>query len=321
MAVRQVYSLDVARRELAQLTHEKNLIVSYAVSEDLQRVVYAAQVPNPPAARRRHGVVVGSQSFWGVKFGQDDLGVQQRIYRFFVADVASALPPRALGDAFEGRLAIPLVNISPDGRWALLHRHELDHLATWERQYPMVAEISKELDRGPQVDPLRYFSGTMNYVPRVTVAWRLDDGMAQTVLEAPDDTLPGAYQMLRHSLWLGRGKSVVVAGTHLPLAADGKTSTASHVIEYWPDRGQWADVAALDGRLEELRALPDGFLVVDGTHRREFRRQADGGWRESTGDAKAPAQRGTPIGRLHVDQALNRSPDVFAGAVPANRRA
>ncbi len=307
----QVYSLDVARRELSQLTHEKNLIVSYAASQDLQRVVYAAQVPNPPLREGAHGVVVGSQSFWSVKFGQDNLATQQRMYRFFAADAASAQPPRALGAAFEGRLAIPLVSISPDGRWALLHHQAPERLAAWEREYPMVAEVSKEFSRAEEVDPLRYFSGTVSYVPRVTRAWRLDDGKAQTVVDAPDDTLPGAFQMQQHSLWLGTGTSVVLAGTHLPRTPDGKTSPASHVIEYWPDRDRWADIATLQDRLAEVHPLHDGFVVLDGARRRAFHRQADGGWRESTADAQASAQPRTAW-TLHVVQGLNRAPDVYA---------
>ena len=40
----QVFGLDVVTRELTPLTHEKDVIVSFAVSRDLRRVVYAVQV-------------------------------------------------------------------------------------------------------------------------------------------------------------------------------------------------------------------------------------------------------------------------------------
>jgi dipeptidyl aminopeptidase/acylaminoacyl peptidase len=306
----QVYRLDLPKRELVQLTHETNLIVSYAVSQDLQRAVYAVQVPNPPLRAGAHSVVVDSQSFWSVKFGQNDLRAQQRVYQFFVADVTSPRAPRALGSAFEGHAATPIVSIAPDGRWALLPRYEPQHLAAWERQYPMIEEASKKYARSQQVDPLRYFSNPLSYVPRRMTAWRLDDGKEQMVVDAPNDALPGALQMRADRLWQGTGTSVVLAGTHLPLTPDGKTSSASHVIEYWPDRGQWADIATLENRLEGAHSLADGFVVLDGTRRREFHRQAEGGWRESTVGADGHAQ--SSAWTLHVVQGLNQSPDVYA---------
>lgn len=316
----QVYRLDVPKRELAQLTHETNLIVSYAASQDLQRVVYAAQVPNPPLREGAHGVVVGSQSFWSVKFGQNDLRAQRRVYRFFVADAGSTGAPRPLGaSVVDSSIASPIVSLSPDGRWALLPRYEPERLAAWERQYPMIEELSRRFARSQQVDPLRYFSNPLSYVPRRMTAWRIDDGKEQTVVDAPDDALSGASQQRPDRLWQGSGTSVVLAGTHLPPASDGRVPPASHVIEYWPDSGRWIDIATLEKNLEEAHALRDGFMVVDGARHREFHRQKDGGWQESTGHAETQMQ-GDATWKLRIVQALNQPPDVYAFG-PAGRTA
>jgi dipeptidyl aminopeptidase/acylaminoacyl peptidase len=303
----QVFSLDIRTRKLAQLTHERNLIVSYAVSQDLQRVVYAIQVPNPPLKDGAHSVVVGSQSFWDVKFGQHDLVAQDHVYRYFVSDVASPRPPRALGEAFADQNSVwPTVSVSPDGRWAVLPHWEPERLAEWERDYPMVAELSRKYAHSQHIDPLGYFSKPTSYVPRRMMAWRLDDGEEQAILDAPDDAVPGSWQLRSDRFWQGSGESVVLTGTHLPLKPGNQESREAHIIEYWPDSKRWAVIAKLHNHAMEAYALPDGFLVMDGEVRREFHRQADGGWREGSSNSPAPAW------HLRIDQSLNQPPDVYA---------
>jgi dipeptidyl aminopeptidase/acylaminoacyl peptidase len=231
------------------------------------------------------------------------------MYRSFVVDVASPQPRRPLGIPFRIRAAFK-VSISPDGRWALLPRFEPERLTAWGRQYPMIGELEKEFGWSVQVDPLHYFSTLDAVVPRRMVAYRLDDGKEQTVVDAPDDLYVPGFGGREDRLWQGTGKSVVLAGTYLPTARDGRTSPASHVIEYWPDTARWIDIATLNARLKEAHPLRDGFFVLDGEQRREFHRLADGGWRESTGraDVAVPAQDWT----LRIVQGLNQPPDVYA---------
>ncbi len=308
----QVYGLDVRTRKLVQLTSEKNLIVSYAASQDLRRVVYAIQVPNPPLKDGEHSVVVGSQSFWDVKFGQHDLVAQDHVFQYFVSYTASPRQPRALGDAFVDRNSVwPTVSVSPDGRWAVLPRWEPERMAAWERDYPMVAELSQKYAHSQHADPLGYFSKSTSYVPRRMTAWRLDDGKEQAILDAPDDALPGSAQFRSDRFWQGTGESVVLTGTHLPQTQGGQESAAAHAIEYWPDTGRWTVIARLKNHAMEAHALPDGFLIIDGEVRREFHRQAGGGWREAT--EGTPVKAGGGAGwTLHITQGLNQPPDVYA---------
>ena len=316
----EVYSLDIGTRKLVQLTHETSPILSYAASQDLRRVVYSVQVPNPPLKPGARSVVVGTQSFWGVKFGQHDLPSQDPVFQYFVADAAS---PRArpLGAAFPARSeAWPLVSMSPDGRWAVLPRWEPERQATWVHDYPAVDQLSRSYSHSQQLDPLSYFSAPTGYVPRRMTAWRLDDGKEQTILDAPDDAQPGAAQFRADRLWQGTGESVVLAGTYLPLVKGSQESPASYVIEYWPQTGRWVPIAKLKSHLEEAHALPGGFMVKDGETRREFHLQAGGGWRESSGDAKERPTAGSAW-TLHIAQGLNQPPDVYAvGPAGESRR-
>lgn len=306
----QVYRLDLPGRKLVQLTHEKGRIVSFAASDDLRRVVYDVQVPNPALREGQHAIVVENKSFWSVKSDQHDLDAQDRMHRYFVVDVGSPRPARALGEPFrEANGGVPLVSISPDGRWALLPRYERDRLAAWASQYPLVDEFYQTMSRSAHVDPLRYFSEPDSYVARRLVACRLDDGREQTIVDAPDDARADSVRR-GEPLWQGRGESVVLAGTFLPPGSDGKTPPSPHVIEYRPDSGRWTDIATLEHRLVTTHRLRDGFLVVEGTRRREFHRQPGGGWREST-DGQ-PSGSPEPAWTLHLPQGLNQPPDVYA---------
>lgn len=316
----QVYSLDIQTRALVQLTHEANPILSYAASTDLQRVVYSVQVPNPPLKAGQRAVVVGRQSFWSVKFGQTDMSEQDCVYQYFVTDTASSRT-RPLGAAFpEQAPARPIVSISPDGRWAVLPRWESGHRAAWEHDYPGIAELSAAYGFARQNDPLGYFTKPIGYVPRRMVAWHLHDATEKTILDVPDDAMPGYPQLRADRLWQGTGESVVLAGTYLPLAPGSHEATSSHVIEYWPQTGRWSDIATLHDHAADAHALPGGFTVMDGKARREFKRGAGGGWTEST-DAPAGRPGASPSWTLHISQGLNQPPDVYArGPAGASKR-
>ena len=316
----QVYSVDVMTRQLNQLTFGSGHIVSFDVSRDLQRVVYAAQVPNPPMQPGAHSVVVANQSFWSVKFGQHDLRAQRRRYRYFVAECGSHKPARPLGAAFdEGSGFEPRVSISPDGRWALLPRYEPGRQLAWARQYPMVAQATERIGPSVNLDPIGYFSHPFAYVPRRMVAYRLSDGSEQTVVDAPDDATVGIGQLRSDRLWQGEGKSVVIAGTHLPIGAGAEPATGSYIVEYWPDFGRWKVIAALDGRLGAAYAIAgrrDAFMAIDGDRRRTFERREDGNWHEldagSAAELSATIQRLRGAWKLTVQQALDEPPEVVA---------
>ncbi|MFG6490044.1 prolyl oligopeptidase family serine peptidase [Roseateles sp. BYS78W] len=310
----QVYRLDLLTHDLQQLTWATTPIVSFAASADLRRVLYAAQVPNPPLKAGARSFVMADQSVWSAKFGQNRLASQIRKYGFFVAD-AGATQPRALGEPFfMANLAPPQVSISPDGRWALLPRYEPQRTLDWSRQYPMVAEIIAAYGPAVRNDPLRYYSGSRVQSARRKTVWRLDDGLEQTVVDAPDDSQPAGFQERPDHVWQGGGTSVVLAGTHLPLGVGGNTSTASHVIEYWPDTGRWTVVAKLANRLDRLLPRREGFAVIDGARRREFRRDG-AGWREIAGQG---SEASSSAWTLRVRESLNEPPDIVADG-PADR--
>lgn len=311
----QAYRLDVRSGHLAPLTRETLPIVSFAVSEDLRRVVYVAQIPKPPLGPGERSVVVANQSFWSVKFGQNDLRAQDRQYRYFTTSGDGREPSRPIGPVFAERSSqAPGVSISPDGRWALLPRYELGRQLAWAAEYPLVADLLKRAGPSLSIDPIGYFSRPRSYVVRQLVAHRLADGHEQVVIDAPDDAWPGVGQTRSDRLWQKGGKSVVIAGTHLPLAAG--RGNGSHIVEYWPDSGRMEVIAGLDGRLEAAYSVPgprDAFVAMDGSRRRWFERAPDGQWKELAAVRDAgPAVSGQPAWALHLEQSLNQPPDLWA---------
>jgi dipeptidyl aminopeptidase/acylaminoacyl peptidase len=336
----QVYKVNTRTRRLVQLSFSPMGVVSYAVSGDLRRVLYTAPHPNPPLGPDARSVVVGNQSFWSVKFGQHDLRAQQRRYQYFVAESGSRRPARALGAPFaEASSFVPSVSISPDGRWALVPRYEPERQLAWGQQYPLVAQATARFGSALTTDPLNYFSRPGGYVARRLVAYRLADGREQTVVDAPDDSLPAGAQARSDRLWQRGGRSVVIAGTHLPLPADDERGVlappgadayqagASHLIEYWPDTGRWEVIAPLRGRLEAAHQTPgarEGFVAIDGGQRRQFQRQAGGAWQElaSTQVASGAAATGARLGAgwaLRIAEGLNVPTDLVADG-PDGRR-
>lgn len=306
----QAYRLDLTAKAVTRLTFEATPVVSFDVSRDGRRIVYAVQVPNPPMKDGARSIVIGTQSFWSVKWGQQRLQSQVRKYRFYVADIGTSAKPRPLGEPFfESNVAKPVVSIAPDGRWALLPRYEPERTLAWSRDYPLLSEVMARWAPALQSDPLRYYTGTLLKTARRMTAWRLDDGQEKVVVDAPDDAMVGSPQYRSDRLWQGSGESVILAGTHLPKAADGSVPRKSYVIEYWPDSGRHAVIARMSERVRTAYATPDGFVVVDGDRPRRFQRADAGGWREIP--AAAPQETGQAWS-LRIQQALNEPPDVVA---------
>lgn len=304
----QVYSVDLQTRQVSRLTYSPISIWSFAISSDLTRLVYVAVVPNPPLKEGARSIVVGNQWARGVLYGQEPLKNQITRFQFYAEDVGSGASRRPLGDPFLlTNAGLPVANISPDGRWAILPHYERERSPAWRQQYPLIDQITKVHGPAMQMDPLGYFTGSTAYTARRMVAWRLDDAQVRTIVDAPDDALTGGGQSRRDKVWLSTGTSLVLAGTHLPLG-EGQTSTASHVIEYWPDSGRWISIASLNGRLRNAVGLGDRLEVDDGGTTRQFERLQDGGWREVAPAPLAARSDWT----LQLRQALNEPPDLVA---------
>ena len=319
----QVYRIDVLTRRLTQMTDAPHGVLFFDLPADLRRVVYVAPVPNPAVPPGVHSVVVGNKSFWSIYGRPDDFRSQQRRFRYYVADAGVGGKSRPLGEVFAERSGgFPSASISPDGRWLLLPTYEPGRQLDWAKQYPPIAETTAKFGPSSAMDPLAYFSRPTSYVPRRHLAYRLKDGLARVVVDAPDDAV-AANQLRTDRLWMDGGTSVVIAGTYLPQragvaeAAEAADTAASHIIEYWPDSGHWKPIAELKQRLKAAHRVPgtaSTFVAIDGEQRRRFERGPDGAWREvvEPGEGEGGSESARKAWRLHVRQALDLPPDIVA---------
>lgn len=313
-ALHQVFQVDTLTHALTQLTFSPTGVMSFAASEDLRTVLYVAQQSNPPVAEGRRSVVVGNQSLWSVMHGQNDLNLQTRTYRYFVVDRSNPRKPRSLGEPFALIGVRPLISLSPDGRWAVLPYNEPERHLEWIKRYPMVAEAAGKVGANVLADPLQYYSRSSGYFPMRMLAYRLSDGQPQDIVDAPDSG--GAEQP--QLLWQGHGRSLIIAGTHLPLKGGGSAmpGTGAYIVEYWPDSGRWETVAAVAGRVKAVKTLSrDGFSVTDEGGQRAFMRRADGAWQELDAAAAGPGASAAsePLAwSMRILQTLDQPPEIVA---------
>lgn len=310
----QVFQVDTATRALTQLTFSPTGVIAFATSDDLHTVLYAARVNNPPLKAGHRSVVVGNQSFRSVMQGQNEPMAQVLRFRYHVAERDRARKPRTLGtDVFELITPYPLMSLSPDGRWAVLPHDEPQRHQGWIRDYPLVAEATRQFGPGLITDPLSYYSRRSGYAPMRLLAYRVSDGMPQAVVDAPDS---GTLRAMPQLLWQGRGRSLIVAGTHLPLRADRPAhSPSAHIVEYWPESGRWQAIAEMAGRVNDARWVSqDEFLASDDNGRRHFRRLAGGRWGEVEAPAAEPDAAGSErsVWALRIRQSLNTPPEIVA---------
>lgn len=324
----QVFTLALSGGELAQRTFEAEPVLSYGMASGHGRVVYAVRVPNPPFQPGDRSVVVGAQSFYSINFGVTNPPSQRLQLQYAVIDPGRRGPGRRLGDVVPAIAAplMPDISVSPDGRWALIPHYEQARHLEWAQTYPLMGETARDFGPALSLDPRGYFIRPRQWLARRHVAWRLDDASARPVVDAPDDATPAMPSRV-DTLWQPDGRSVIIGGTHLPLAPAAGASTASHVIEYWPDTGTHRIVAPLEGRLEWLRSSGDGgFTVqVEGRGRSVFVRAREGGWTSAPAAAELREESdhdGYALAdgwQLRIEQALNEPADVTARG-PAGQR-
>lgn len=321
----QAYRIDTLTRQVTQLTHSPYGVMTFDVSQDLQRVVYVEPVQNPAYLPGARSLVAGAKSFWSVHGRQDSFRTQLRRFQYVIADAGARGSARPVGESFaESSGGFPRASISPDGRWLLLPKYEPGLQRAWGARYPQVAEATAAYGPSVNLDPLGYFSRPSTYVPRRLMVYSLVDGQVRAVLDAPDDSL-SATQRRTDRLWQDGGRSVIIAGTYLPPPKGAETASpapdaASHIIEFWPETGTWKPIAKLAHRLQDV--LPGAsaadasarFVAIDGDRHRAFERGRDGDWREvAETPAEVPRTAATPAAwRLQVRQAMDLPPDIVA---------
>lgn len=214
----QVYVIDTRTRQVTQRTRSPARIISYGISNDGATIVYAAQVATDTAAqytRRVNGVVAlpGEPGF----LFDSDAAYDSNVQVFAQSEGRGAarslfFTRRSTIDYFEKS---GFIEVSPDGRNAILGMHLLDSLPRrWQ---------------GYRSETLRDFIDVREIAPP-SYGWiDLQTGQVSLLIDAP--SVWGGTT----ATWSADGKTVIATG-FLPLDSTNQTAmrlsqTAGGVIE------------------------------------------------------------------------------------------
>jgi len=183
--VRQVYSFALRSRSMVQLTHCKTDILAYAATGNFRKLVFLA---DPPAAANNpnHEVIVSGQTIISLLGGEDEPGALEN-FQLFVQPTGGTARRISLGSEY------PDVDcgltISPDGQYATVALLAENRPASWARYHL----------RGRWIVHYDLIDA--------------DSGHVSPLLDAPSSNWRPELA------WSRSSRSVVIAGTYLPLDA------------------------------------------------------------------------------------------------------
>jgi hypothetical protein len=195
--VRQVYSFDLRKRTLLQLTRCATDVLAFASTGNLQELVFLADPPTP-AKISNHEVIVSGESLVSLLGGEDEPGLLEN-FQLFAKQAGVRERRISLGNEYP-RVDCGLT-ISPDGKYATVPLLAENRPASW---------MSYHL-RGRWI--VRYDLVEMG------------TGRVSPLLDAPSSNWRPELS------WTGGSQSVVIAGTYLPLSATDLSASVPETEE------------------------------------------------------------------------------------------
>jgi dipeptidyl aminopeptidase/acylaminoacyl peptidase len=285
----QIYFVNCRNHQVERVTSDAFGVAAYDVSRDLKRVIYYASWGGDEGQNRYkddHGFAVSSETLEDLIAGQWRRG-SHAVYQLKIKNLsrASVQTVPALPFLFPAsRLALWL---SPDGRHAITEQPAFRVPAGWESYEDKLVSSRAHQQKVDRRQIVRPFS--------ITQLMLVDTETAEIkpLVEAPAPTVPTV-------VWSANSKSVIVAGTYLPLDSDRREELATRrslpvVAEFDISSGAFRRIADIPKdqawRIEES-GLRDRFRVgvakVDEVERiesLEFRREGSGWVREDQNHA------------------------------------
>lgn len=207
---RQIYSLDVQSRKLAQLTQHPTDIIAFDATADLRAVAYLARPQITSMSDENsgtHDLVISDQNLLDLLIGhRSDTWWESPLELFL-----QWRDKRSTRIAFKNReMPVPQagVSLSPDGRFAVVLSNT--------RRY-VSPEVWKE------------YKTPFGYNQIEFLEYRLIDtheGSVRSLVDAPTFFLSGLA-------WLADGKSIVLGATYLPLNTQDKSERELRMSTEW----------------------------------------------------------------------------------------
>ncbi len=280
--LRQIYSFDVRNRQLVQLTHCQTDVLTFAVTADLQELVFLANPAPSRAADPEDEVIVSDQSLTSLFGGKaEPLGALQN-YQMFIQKRGSAERRVDLGSEYAD--VDCGVTISPDGRHATVALLAENRPTSWAAYH---------------------FRG--RWIARYDLV-DIPSGHAERLLDAP------STNWRPEVAWNNTSQSVLIAGTYLPLGESVLRTSVPVTQEVT------ADIRIKDRHVSLVADKPYHLIEWD-SQTRKIVLQDDNGKLTSfvkSGDKWQPAGERTDPNEadakfdFHVEQDMNTPPRLVA---------
>lgn len=203
----QVYVLNCSTLKVRKLTSAPSGIAAFDVTGDLKTVIYSAPWEGNRSQveyKDAHGFVISTEDLFDLSSGAWKR--PSDLFQTYVVDLRSGSTRVIKGGPFaslEGRLSLRL---SPDGKYAVTERPPFPIPEIWESYGD--AKLHAAID---SVRKFMYSRLQMSFLGQVMLVCT-DSGEIEPLVNAP---LTVAYPL--SVVWSRDSRSVIVAGTYLPL--------------------------------------------------------------------------------------------------------
>jgi dipeptidyl aminopeptidase/acylaminoacyl peptidase len=288
----QLYMLDIASARLTQLTHHATNLVSYAISENLDRWFFAEKPPKSlvDSTASRRGIVVKNQLLPDLITLEDRAGADFG-FTLFVQREGSGEETEVRTRGFT---AYSDLFLSPDGQYLVL-KTLLDGVPP--KSWSKYRKLAKLLDgpRSGQTANLTAGRVAINQFELLNTKTR----QSAPLLDTPIDMLGDSYTGVA---WAPSSESVVVTGVYLPLDGGSEAERAEHASRRYAVEVKVPSRKAVPISAQEIKVIkwdrlsgkvlfeirPEGYATVrdDQASILGFRKDERGDWRPAVADVR-----------------------------------
>jgi dipeptidyl aminopeptidase/acylaminoacyl peptidase len=232
----QLYFINSRTRQRDKITSNPFGVGGYAVSLDLKKVIYAVFWGGNEEANKlkeEHGFVITAEGLSDLITGQWKSG--KGVYQVEIETVSTGRVQTIQADPFQAPSGTVRFWVSPDGKHAITAEPAFHVPANWQKyEQRWVSSVARELkaDRSQNYRP---------YGLSQVMLVDMETGEIRPLVDAPSATVPSI-------VWSTNSRSVVVAGTYLPLDVESQDELAKRkalpvVAEFDIQNGSFRRVA------------------------------------------------------------------------------
>jgi dipeptidyl aminopeptidase/acylaminoacyl peptidase len=313
----QVIVIDIRSHQIRRLTHHPALIEIYDISRDGQTIIYTARGMRSSSRvpeMRRNGFAITGQSIGSLLSGELDGWTPWLHHETFVSSTRTGFSRKVKEPLHKWLLPPYLLNISPNGRYAIAVRPAGDVPADWDK-------YTEHIFRDVYLPPVRQHPGDPHAIRQYYIVDTLR-AVARPLWNAPENPYGGV-------VWSPDSRSFIVGPTFLPTKEADKPGLAGWAVaEVDVTTGMYVqvplppDLSPTDYR--PLSWQPDGVIEFTDTEepqhydRRLKFRKSGGQWKPIPEEQVKKDELFAPV-RIELRQGPNTPPALYAVETASGR--